>query len=1461
MFKTSLLSGQDSRIFLLIGKKTINLCQTELLNIRLWLFFILSVIPFRKRNLHCFLFKQVMIVAFSCLIIFPTTVARSDPITVRVGVKKHDAKILPNNRSIITKISIGILKYIAEEESWELEFVYGNQTQSMERLEKNEIDVMVDVAFSEEKCQKYDFTNESVLLDWGEVFTRNKNPIETVSDFQWKKVAVVRGSSHCDGENGIKSLTDRFGIECSFIETDNYQKVFELINSKKVDIGIVGKLFGHIYENYNNIVKTKFILDPVKLKFAFPKNTPNIQKLKNRIDYHLANLKKDTDSVYYTIINSNTDNLTAKPISEQTPKGIALTTEEKEWLENHKNIRIGVDHAYAPYSFVDNNGNYYGVAMDFVDIINKKLNINMEVVPMESWSHIIEGIPNNSLDVIVTAAKTTERESFLGFTKIYIPTPLVIMVRDEDDSVYGPEDLAGKRVALVKGYSSSERVVKEHPDIKGLYVDTPLDGLTAVSVNEADLYVGVLGINSYLARRHGIANLKVASRFDMISNGQRFAVRKEWPQFVSILNKALDSIHERDKIAIFNKWVPIRQADQGALTFKKELTLTEEEVAWIRAHQDIRLGVDPEFAPFEYFSKEGIYSGVASEYVKILNVRLGLKMQVISGLSWDDVVEKAKVKEIDVLPSVGITKNRKSYLNYSKPYVNFHRVIITRIDTPFLSSLDDIKDLDVAVQANSSHEGYLKDHTDIKPVLYKTLQEALIATSEGNADAIVGNIASVTYWIRKLNLTNLKVAAPVSMTLQSLHFAVRKDWPELVNIINKGLSSISLAKEDKIRRRWIKVEYNPGIDPGTVWRYVWRISAVSLFVFMVILVWNQRLKKEVRRRKKIEKDLQYRLNFEDLILKISSRFIKLKMTEIDYQINQALKEICLFVSLDTGYIYRLSNRGNSFFNTHFWRKNNLQDGGKISSNMDVSSLPWWRNCLKDGKIVSFSQIDELPISASKAKEILFSQGVTSRIDVPMSYGDKIIGFLGMSSMQKSQNWTPDKIIILQLVGQVFSNALEQKKTLEELQCAHEKLEQRVEERTADLANANLNLKQGIIERKRMEKEKAILVNQLHQSQKMEAIGTLAGGIAHDFNNILTPIIGYSELMLSNLQAKSVESSNLKKILGAGHRAKDLVKQILTFSRHSETEKKPIHLNSIVKDTIKLLMASFPANIKIRDCLEPDCGCVMADPTQIHQIVMNLCTNAYHAMRENGGILTISLSKINVDHNNCGSDCPRKPGEYLRLKVSDTGHGIEQTLQKRIFDPYFTTKQANEGTGLGLSVVHGIVKNHNGYITVDSELAKGTTFCVFLPKFVTQSIINEPEYKRKIAGGNENISLVDNEEPIAQMEKTILENLGYRVNAFTSSIAILRKLENDPGDCSLIITDMDMPNMTGLELAQEIHSLCPDIPIILLSGFSEIIDKDEMKKFGIKRYIMKPVKGYELAMVVREVLDKKSEILA
>ena len=390
-----------------------------------------------------------------------------------------------------------------------------------------------------------------------------------------------------------------------------------------------------------------------------------------------------------------------------------------------------------------------------------------------------------------------------------------------------------------------------------------------------------------------------------------------------------------------------------------------------------------------------------------------------------------------------------------------------------------------------------------------------------------------------------------------------------------------------------------------------------------------------------------------------------------------------------------------------------------------------------------------------------------------------------------------------------------------------------------------------------EREKRKLEAQLQQAQKMEAIGTLAGGITHDFNNILAAIIGYTELAMLDVQEGSKAKQKLKEVQKAGNRAKDLANQILAFSRQSKKELLLVQIRPIVKEALKLLRASLPTTIEIRQKLENDLGNIEADPTKIHQVLMNLCTNAAHAMRENGGILEVSLTKVDLDTDAAARHPDIHLGPYLKLTVSDTGHGMTPKVLERIFDPYFTTKEKGEGTGLGLSVVHGIVKDHRGAITVDSEPGKGTTVHIFLPKMDNAKEAPETEpYLDSIPTGHEHILFIDDEQALGDIGKQLLELLGYKVITRTSSIEALELFRAQPNKFDLIITDMTMPNMTGEKLAKELMKIRPDIPIILCTGFSEQITEKEVKEIGIREFVMKPLVMRDLAKSIRKVLAEK-----
>ena len=375
-----------------------------------------------------------------------------------------------------------------------------------------------------------------------------------------------------------------------------------------------------------------------------------------------------------------------------------------------------------------------------------------------------------------------------------------------------------------------------------------------------------------------------------------------------------------------------------------------------------------------------------------------------------------------------------------------------------------------------------------------------------------------------------------------------------------------------------------------------------------------------------------------------------------------------------------------------------------------------------------------------------------------------------------------------------------------------------------------------------------LEEQLHRAQKMEALGTLTGGIAHDFNNVLAAMIGFTEMAKDRALKGSRQEQHLERVTAAGLRGRELVRQMLTFSRKTEHQKEPLQLSSLVKEVTKLLRASIPSTISIRVKAGSTSDFVLADPVQIQQVLMNLCTNAAHAMREKGGTLTIELNDCNVPPaEEMGS------GPYLRLVVRDTGTGIPTNIMDKIFDPFFTTKTTGEGTGLGLSVVHGIVKQHEGHITAESTAGEGSAFTVYLPK-----IAERPEVKtvseESIPTGHERVLFIDDEEALAAIGQGMLGGLGYKVISKTSSREALAILRLDPSRFDLVITDQTMPDITGIELAKEVLALRPDMPVILCTGFSHIVDEGSARAAGIKAFIMKPLTRREIAMTIRRALD-------
>ncbi len=488
--------------------------------------------------------------------------------------------------------------------------------------------------------------------------------------------------------------------------------------------------------------------------------------------------------------------------------------------------------------------------------------------------------------------------------------------------------------------------------------------------------------------------------------------------------------------------------------------------------------------------------------------------------------------------------------------------------------------------------------------------------------------------------------------------------------------------------------------------------------------------------------------------------------------------------------------------------------------------------VSEGRPVFSSDIRNDPrCSLSECREA----GLHSFAALPLLSAGEIIGVLGVASLQE-RHFEEEAAFLEALSNEI---AIGLKNNL-----LYHKAE-----------NYAMELQARLVQIEAAEKEKAELTRQLNQAQKMEAIGTLAGGIAHDFNNILSGIIGYTEITkMKNTQP--VLNRYLDQVLCACDRAKNLVAQILTFSRVTELERRPVDISSITRETVKLLRATIPSTIEIRCRSSSEIHAVLADPTQIHQVLINLCTNAAHAMREKGGVLEIDLQNVEITPEMTKARLAVSPGTYVMLTVSDTGVGIAPEFMYRIFDPFFTTKEKGEGTGLGLSVVYGIVKEFEGSITVESEPGVGTTFKVCLPAITHLAEVG-PEPGEPMVGGRERILFVDDEAILMEMGCDILGELGYRVTGVTSSSEALELFRAQPDQFDLVMTDMTMPGMTGAELSQEILQIRADLPIILCTGLSEMINEEKAKAMGIREFAMKPLSLRNIAQLTRKALERKA----
>ncbi len=564
---------------------------------------------------------------------------------------------------------------------------------------------------------------------------------------------------------------------------------------------------------------------------------------------------------------------------------LKLSEEQRAWLAERPVLRLGVDPDWAPYDFVDDRKTHQGIAAEYLRLLSARLGVAFQLVEGLSWSEVLERAKAGELDVVSLSQATPDRLTYLDYTDPVISSQWVVIARETHPVVSGLGDLAGERIGLVKGYAVDELIRRERPELSIVGVDNSLQGLRMTATGQLDAFVETLGVASRLISEHDLVNLQVAGDTGLDSVDLGFGARKDWPELAAILNQALDSITHEEHQTIRNKWISIKSARKE----RPEITFTDEEKAWLKAHGKIRLGVDAQYPPFEFRDDDGTYVGMTFDYVRLIGERLGIETEIVPDLSWEEVLEGVRNRTIDVLPSAIRTVEREAFMNFTRPHMEFPPVILTRVDFPLIGGMSDIAGRKVALIKGYAVTQHLdNNYPDTPRLMVDTPLEALRAVADGAVDAAIMNVAVGTFLIRKYNLANLKISAPADIDLPGLSMGVRKDWPVLRTLIDKALDTITPEEETAIRAKWVAVKYEASIDMAKVRQVAIQVGLAATAVLIVIVVWNRKLQREVVQRRDAEEALARAKDEAEAANRAKSAFLATMSHEIRTPMNAIL---------------------------------------------------------------------------------------------------------------------------------------------------------------------------------------------------------------------------------------------------------------------------------------------------------------------------------------------------------------------------------------------------------------------------------------------------------------------------------------------------------------------------------------------------------------------------------------------
>jgi len=892
----------------------------------------------------------------------------------------------------------------------------------------------------------------------------------------------------------------------------------------------------------------------------------------------------------------------------------------------------------------------------------------------------------------------------------------------------------------------------------------------------------------------------------------------------------------------------------------------------------IRVVMDNSYPPFVFYSSDGKLQGILIDQWQAWQKKTGIKVE-IHAMDWGEALRRMRAGEFDVIDTIFDTPERRNIFDFTVPYASIEESIFFRKDISGITDLESLKGFPVAVKEGGHLADMLKTSGQTTVLLFHNYEAIVEAAKQGKVNVFMIDAPSALYFLNKLDIAaEFRGSPPVNVG--KLSRAVRKGDTVLLRTVEGGFAAIGPDELKKIEKKW----FGYTLDGERYLIYAGWAGATILLLIAGLVGWNRALSKRVGYRTLAlrESENRFRTIFEHAGIGIA--LVGLTDGRI-IRCNRSLAEMLGYSpdELSRLTVQDVSQAGDYVEDRERWEKMILdktdryqmekryrrKDGqliwGMLTSTMvrDSDGRPLFIIGMVEA-ITERKRVEEALRASEKRFKALFDQAA-----VGVALADALTGrfvqvnrrfceIVGRSSQELEQLTFPeithpqDIALDLETMRQLKTGSVREF-TREKRYLRKDRSEVWVNLTVSamwapdETPDCFIAIAKDITERKQLEE-------QFRQAQKMEAIGTLAGGIAHDFNNILTSIYGYTELAQLTLKENPEVREYLGAVLRASIRAADLVRQILAFSRQQPPERQLIQLQPVLEESLGLLRGIIPSTIVFDTAFATDVPTVLADTTQIHQILMNLGTNAWHAMRDRSGTLQVKLERCVVDEAHAAAQPQLRPGVYARVSVSDTGCGMDQATLRRVFEPFFTTKPQGEGTGLGLAVVHGIMDSHDGTATVYSRPGEGTVFHLYFPAHGGEAAAASPKEGTVPRGHGERILFVDDEEVLGQLGQKTLAALGYEVEFTTQSAAALAMVRADPQRFALVITDQAMPGMEGLVLASQLRQIRPELPIILTTGFSLLLTPERLEAAGIRQLLPKPITIHALGTAVYEALS-------